>query len=82
MNTETITSQQVEDFLANDQMSEVIELIKDIANGSYSADALKENIVIFCKTYSAVKYISQEQNNDEWFQTVYKYTDQILATCQ
>lgn len=65
MNTETITSQQVEDYLANDQMSEVIELIKDIANGSYSADALKENIVIFCKTYSAVKYISQEQNNDE-----------------
>jgi hypothetical protein len=45
MNQETITSEQVEDFLANDQMSEVIELIKDIANGSYSADALKEDIL-------------------------------------
>ena len=45
MNTETITTEQVKDFLANDQMGEVIELIKDIANGSYSADALKEDIL-------------------------------------
>ena len=45
MNQETITSEQVEDFLANDQMSEVIELIKDIANGSYSAEALKQDIL-------------------------------------
>ena len=41
----TITAEQVEDFLANDQMSEIVELIKDIANGSYSADALKEDIL-------------------------------------
>ena len=49
MNTETITTEQVKDFLANDQMGEVIELIKDIANGSYSADALKEDILESCQ---------------------------------
>ena len=33
MNTSEITSEQIENFLKNDQMSEIIELIKDLANG-------------------------------------------------
>lgn len=45
MKTEPITFEQVEDFLANDQLSEIIEILKDIANGDYSADALKEDIL-------------------------------------
>ena len=45
MNTIEITTEQIENFLKNDQMSEIIELIKDLANGDYSTDALKQDIL-------------------------------------
>ena len=40
-----VTSEQVENFLRNDQMCEIIELIKDLANSSYSVEALKQDIL-------------------------------------
>jgi hypothetical protein len=45
INTIEITSEQIENFLENDQMSEIIELIKDLANGDYSIEALKQDIL-------------------------------------
>lgn len=45
MNTIEITTEQIESFLENDQRSEIIELIKDLANGDYSTEALKQDIL-------------------------------------
>ena len=45
----TITSEQVENFFKYEQLDDLLEILKDIANGDYSPMQLKQDIL---KDYS------------------------------